>query len=105
MFGVLELFVLGAGIFALVMMSLLWVRSRRTELEVTRRVVPEALQVGEVGRVELRLTNTRPSTTSPLHLWEPVSGMGGATLRLAPLVGGESIAANYRLPATRRGTV
>ena len=70
-----------------------------------RRVVPETLQVGEVGRVEMRLTNLRRGTTPPLHLWEPVSGMGGATLRLAPLVGSERVAANYRLPATRRGTV
>ena len=105
MFGVLELFVLGAGIFALVLATLAWVRSRRMSLEVHRRVVPEALQVGEVGRVELRITNQRRATTSPLHLWEPVSGMGGATLRLAPLLGGESISANYRLPATHRGTV
>src|SRR5436190_23766029 len=93
MFGVLELFVLGAGIFAFVIATLLWVRSRRMSLEVHRRVVPEALQVGEVGRVELRITNQRRATTSPLHLWEPVSGMGGATLRLAPLLGGETIAA------------
>jgi uncharacterized protein (DUF58 family) len=105
MFGVLELFVLGSGIFALVMLTLLWVRSRRLQLSVQRRVIPEALQVGEIGRVELRVTNERHSSTSPLYLWEPVSGMGGATLRLAPLHGGETIAANYRLPATRRGTV
>lgn len=103
-FGVLELFVLGTGIFALVVSSLIWVRFRRVELDVQRHVVPGTLQVGEVGRVELRITNRTRATTSPLHLWEPVSGMGGATLRLAPLRSGETASANYRLPATRRGT-
>jgi uncharacterized protein (DUF58 family) len=104
-FGVLELFVLGAGIFTLVVATLLWVRARRVMLEVSRHVVPSTLQVGEVGRVELRITNRSRTSTSPLHLWEPVSGMGGATLRLAPMRGGETASANYRLPATRRGTL
>ncbi|MCU1393006.1 MAG: hypothetical protein JWM34_1434 [Ilumatobacteraceae bacterium] len=104
-FGVLELFVLGAGIFTLVVATLVWVRARRIQLEVQRHVVPSTLQVGEVGRVELRITNRNRTSTSPLHLWEPVSGMGGATLRLAPMRGGETISANYRLPATRRGTL
>lgn len=105
LFGVLELFVLGTGIFALVVVTLLWVRSRRFSLDVQRRVVPDTLQVGEIGRVELRIANQGRVSTSPLHLWEPVSGMGGASLRLAPLRSGESATANYRLPANRRGTV
>lgn len=105
LFGVLELFVLGSGIFALVIATLVWVRSRRFSLDVQRQVVPDTLQVGEVGRVEMRIVNAGRSSTSPLHLWEPVSGMGGATLRLAPLRSREAASANYRLPANRRGTV
>src|SRR4051812_45643763 len=105
LFGVLELFVLGTGIFVLVVATLLWVRSQRFSLHVQRHVVPDTLQVGEVGRVELRIANQGRTSTSPLHLWEPVSGMGGASLRLAPLRSGESVTANYRLPASRRGTV
>ena len=105
LFGVLELFVLGTGIFALVVATLLWVRSRRFSLEIQRHVVPDTLQVGEIGRVELRIANQGRTGTSPLHLWEPVSGMGGASLRLAPLHSGETATANYRLPANRRGTV
>ncbi len=105
LFGVIELFVLGAGILTLVALTFLWVHSKPATLSVQRRVVPDTLQVGEVGRVELRVINQGHKGTSPLQLWEPVSGMGGATLRLAPLRRGESTAANYRLPATRRGTV
>jgi len=105
MFGVLELFVLGAGVAALVAATVVWVHSRRMNLSVSRVVVPSTLQVGDTGRVELRLTNLGRATTSPLVLWEPVGGMGGATLRLAPLRPNETAAANYRLPANRRGTI
>lgn len=105
LFAVLELFVLGAGIFALVLATLVWVRSRRFSLDVRRHVVPDTLQAGEIGRVELRIANQSRGSTSPLHLWEPVSGMGGAALRLAPLRSGETATATYRLPANRRGTV
>ncbi|HEY4331677.1 MAG TPA: DUF58 domain-containing protein [Ilumatobacteraceae bacterium] len=105
LFGVLELFVLGAGLVALVAACVLWVNARVISIGVQRYVVPDAMQVGDVGRVELRVTNTGTSSLSPLTLWEPVSGMGGATLRLAPLRRGETTTANYRLPATRRGTV
>ncbi|MCU1389442.1 MAG: hypothetical protein JWL72_2780, partial [Ilumatobacteraceae bacterium] len=56
-FGVLELFVLGAGIFTLVVAAFLWAHARRVDLDVRRHVVPSTLQVGEVGRVELRITN------------------------------------------------
>ncbi len=105
LFGVLELFVLGAGIMTLVIACVLWVNGRAIELAVHRHVVPETMQVGDVGRVELRITNVGRAGLAPLILWEPVGGMGGATLRLAPLRVGETTSANYRLPATRRGTV
>ncbi|MEO6124619.1 MAG: DUF58 domain-containing protein [Ilumatobacteraceae bacterium] len=105
MFGVLELFVMGAGILALVAATALWVHARPIRLEVHRTAVPSALQVGETGRIELRLTNLTKGGTSPLVLWEPVAGMGGATLRLAPMRRAETTSAHYRLPATRRGTV
>src|SRR4051794_10013732 len=105
LFGVLELFVLGTGILALVVGCVLWSHSRDVALTVDRRLVPENLQVGEVGRVDLRIANVGPSRTAPLALWEPVSGMGGANLRLAPLRPRESTSAKYRLPASRRGSV
>ncbi len=105
MFGVLELFVLGAGILVLVLITEIWVQVRRIEIGVHRTAIPSTLQVGETGRIELRLTNLTNARTSPLVLWEPVAGVGGATLRLAPLRRGETTAAHYRLPAHRRGTV
>ena len=105
LFGVIELYVLGAGIIALVIVCVVWTHWRQVSLTVDRRVIPERLQVGEIGRVELRITNLAPSRTSPLVLWEPVAGMGGAHLRLAPLRRHESTIANYRLPASRRGTI
>jgi uncharacterized protein (DUF58 family) len=105
LFGVLELIIIGAGIIVLVVSTAVWVHLRPISLTVTRRVVPESLHVGDMGRVELCITNTSWRATSPLSLWEPVAGMGGATLQLAPLYQQESAVANYRLPAVRRGTV
>lgn len=105
LFGVLELLVLGAGILALVLACVVWVHSRTIALSVNRRVLPAALRAGDVGRVELIITNNANTGTSQLSLWEPVGGMGGATLRLAPMRRHETVAANYRLPALRRGTV
>ena len=105
LFGILELFVLGAGLAALVAAAVLWVHLRRIDLDVHRTSSPAALQVGDIGRVELRITNRAARGTGPLQLWEPVSGIGGATLRLAPMRAKESVTAHYRLPASRRGTV
>ena len=105
LFGVLELFVFGTALLALVIASVVWVHARKVSLTVSRRVVPESLHVGDAGRVELRIENRSSLGTPPLTLWEPVAGLGGATLRLAPLHRHETAAANYRLPVTRRGTV
>src|SRR5262249_8613958 len=90
---------------ALVLVCVAWVHWHDVDLAVDRRVVPDQLQVGDVGKVELRVTNLGQSRTSPLVLWEPVAGMGGAHLRLAPLRSHETTTATYRLPTTRRGTV
>ena len=105
LFGVIELFVVGAGLIALVVLSVAMAHARPISLAVDRRVTPELLHVGDNGRVELRVANTANWGTSPLTLWEPVAGMGGATLKLAPLRRREVVAANYRLPALQRGVV
>ena len=105
LFGILELFVFGTGLLTLVIVSVLWVHSQRISLSVSRRVVPDVLRVGDAGRVELAIVNTARFGTPSLTLWEPVAGLGGATLRLAPLHRNETATANYRLPATRRGTM
>ena len=105
LFGVIELFVVGTGLFALVVLSVAMAHARPILLTVDRRVTPELLHVGDNGRVELRVANMARWGTSPLTLWEPVAGMGGATLKLAPLRRREVVAANYRLPALQRGVV
>lgn len=105
LFGVLELIVLGAGIMTLVLACALWVYSRPISLAVDRRVTPDSPRAGDNGRGELIITNSTGFATPPMSLWEPVSGMGGATLKLAPMRRHETVSANYRLPALRRGTM
>ncbi len=105
LFGVLELYILGAGLLILVLACWVWVRARPISLRVARTPRPEQLQVGDVGAVEINVTNTARTKASALSLWEPVSGLGGASLRLAPLRSAESAVAAYRLPAVKRGTI
>ncbi|MEI7618161.1 MAG: DUF58 domain-containing protein [Actinomycetota bacterium] len=104
-FGVLELIILGSGVLALVVASLAWANVHVIALNVSRRVVPEFLQAGDTARVEFTITNESRSGTAPLTLWEPVDGLGGATLKLAPLRGHETATTTYRLPTLHRGTL
>ncbi len=104
-FGVLELIVLGSGVLALVAASLAWANYHAIALSVSRRVVPEFLQAGDTARVEFAITNESRSGTAPLTLWEPVDGLGGATLKLAPLHAHETATTTYRLPTLHRGSL
>ncbi|MBK9181206.1 MAG: DUF58 domain-containing protein [Acidimicrobiales bacterium] len=103
--GLLELFVLGAGVLALVGVSLLLVHLSRLRLEVAREVHPARVHAGAAARVEVRATNLGRRRTPVLRLRDPVSGTGGATLQLAPLASGASAAASYRLPTSHRGVI
>ncbi len=76
---------------------------QRCGLEVDRVVDPARPEVGDDARVQLHLRATGASPA--VDLWEPVAGVGGAALRVAPLRRGERATATYRLPTARRGLV
>ena len=103
LFGVVELYVLAAGLFALVVGALVRASVQRCGLEVDRVVEPSRPEVGDDARVHLHLRAT--SASPAVDLWEPVAGVGGAALRVAPLRRGERALATYRLPTARRGLV
>ena len=105
LFGWLELFVLGAGMVALVAVAVLLVRTRSFTLGVRRTVRPSRLHVGESARVELAVANRGRITTPVLTLRDPVAGTVGARVRLAPLRPGKERQAAYRLPTSRRGVL
>ena len=104
-FGVLELYVLAAGLLGVAVVSLVVVNGGRPDIHVRRVARPAVVAVGEAARVDVRLENQGRRRTPRLRLWEPVGPRGGAPMQVAPLRGGQSSAAAYRVPTTRRGIV
>lgn len=104
-FGIVELFVIGAGLAAAVLFAVIAVQFHRPELSITRWAHPAVLTVGDTGRVDLLVEN-RGSLRSPrVDLSEPVGTTNSAHMTIAPLRVGEQVTAGYRVPATRRGVL
>ena len=104
-FGILELFVIGAGLAIAVVVAVAGVRLRRPDLAVTRWAHPAVLTVGEVGRVDLLIDNRATFRSPRVDLTEPVGTTNAARMTIAPLGSGEQVTAGYRVPATRRGVL
>lgn len=104
-FGIVELFVIGAGLAAAVVLAVLAVTLHRPELSIVRWVHPAVLTVGDTGRVDLLVEN-RGSLRSPrVDLSEPVGTSNSAHMTIAPLQVDDRVTAGYRVPATRRGVL
>lgn len=103
--GLLELYVLGALVIALVLVSLIRLRSRPIRLDISRAVDPKRVPAGAPARVELQLRNLGRSRTPVLRLQDAVSGTKGARLLVPPIGVAETAAAAYRLPTDRRGVI
>ena len=104
-FGILELYVLGMGTLAALVVGALTVAGRQPRLMVRRLVDPSTVQAGDAARVDIQIANAGPRRSPVLQLWEPVGATGGATMNLAPLKPRERSTAAYRLPTTARGVV
>ncbi len=104
-FGILELYVLGAGMLAAVALAVLGSLRRPPRLAVRRVLEPSVVRAGDAARVDVQVANTGSRRTPLLQLWEPVGETGGATMNLAPLRRREATAAAYRLPTASRGVV
>jgi uncharacterized protein (DUF58 family) len=105
LFAIIELFVLGVGMIALVVLAVAIVRLRRATRMRARRVSPRRVHAGETARVELVAANRGRGRTPVLELRDPVSSTHGAHLQLAPLAPDKSARAAYRLPTSARGQV
>ena len=104
-FGFLELLLIGAGLLAVVLVSVVWVRVRRVRVEVRRTVVPARVDAGQPAQVDLEISALDGGRSPVLELTDPVTGTRGARLQVAPLRGGERTLATYQLPTARRGVV
>jgi hypothetical protein len=104
-FGIVELYVLGAGVIGAAIVALVVVNAAPPQYAVRRRIEPSTVQAGDPARVDLQVANTARRRTPTVQLWEPVGGGGGATMHLGPLRAGERTLAAYRLPSARRGVI
>jgi uncharacterized protein (DUF58 family) len=104
-FGILELFVIGAGLLIAVVVALLTVRLRRPRLAIGRWVHPSVLTVGDAGRVDLLIENRSSGRSPRADLTEPVGSSNTAHMTVASLAAGDQVTAGYRVPATRRGVL
>ena len=104
-FGLPELYLLGATGVALVVGAVVLVRRPPPALDVERIIHPPRVPLGGRSRVELRITNRSLRRAPVATLHDPVAGTIGAKVSLAPLGPGDQQAASYRLPTERRGLV
>src|SRR5882757_9485960 len=104
-FGVLELFIIGAAAGALVLASVTIVMLARLRLAVDRTITPPRVYAGSPSRVELSIRNDGGRATPVLRLFDAVTGTRGADLLLSPLEPDVVNRAAYRLPTDHRGIV
>jgi uncharacterized protein (DUF58 family) len=105
LFGIIELYIVGAALAAMAVAAWCYVRLTRPRLRVRRTLNPARVHAGDSARVEVTATNVGKGRTPVLALRDPVAGTRGARLHLVPLRHAERARAAYRLPTDRRGVV
>lgn len=104
LFGLVELYVLGAGLVLLVVAAVAVVALRPVRVTVARTTIPARPSVGDAAEVHLAFTADRRSPV--IDLWEPVGDDNGASMRLAPLRPHDApTTVTYVLPTHRRGAL
>jgi uncharacterized protein (DUF58 family) len=102
--GMLELYVLAAAGFALVLLALAVVRFTPVRVTATRELHPPKVYAGSDSRVELGMRNVGGRPTPVLTVRDPFDrGRRQARFLLTPLPRGGEARAAYRLPTQRRG--
>jgi uncharacterized protein (DUF58 family) len=105
LFGLLELFVIGAALIAAALLAWLVVAVRSPRVEVSRWIRPSVLTAGDVGRVEVLVEQSGRSTSPAFELVEPVGATRTARMAVSPLGRGADVSAGYRIPTERRGVL
>ncbi len=108
-FGVVELFVIGAGFIAAVAAAGAYVMLRMPRVVGARTIRPSILVAGDTGRVDLQLQHGGAIRSARFGLHERVGRVGSpdhvAELTVEPLASRSSAQAGYQLPTSSRGTI
>src|SRR5262245_44921937 len=105
MFGLIELYVIGAAMLIAPLLAWLIVAWRRPQVTVERWIRPAVLTAGDTGRVEVLVEAVGRSLTPSFELVEPVGEHRTARMAVAPLEPGTEVSAGYRIPTERRGVL
>jgi uncharacterized protein (DUF58 family) len=105
LFGVLELYLMGAALGVAALLALLTVWLRRPRVDVHRWIRPSVLTAGDVGRVEVLVQRVGNGPSPGFELVEPVGVNRTARMAVAPLSAGAEVSAGYRIPTERRGVL
>ncbi|MGH8913575.1 MAG: DUF58 domain-containing protein [Acidimicrobiia bacterium] len=94
-----------AGLFLIIaqVVAVVYVRSRRPELEVSRRLGTSTVHDGETTTVTLLIENPTRHAISYLTIEDDVNRLGVATFEVARLKKAESTTATYRVTCRPRG--
>ena len=105
LFGIIELYVIGAALAAAVVLGFAIVLLRRPRVEVHRWIRPSVLTAGDVGRVEVLVQQIGRTRSPGFELVEPVGVDRTARMAVAPLSPDSEVSAGYRIPTERRGVL
>jgi uncharacterized protein (DUF58 family) len=108
-FGVIELFVIGAGFLAAFVMALVYVLSRTPRVSGIRRIRPSILVAGDTGIVDLDLQHRGTFRSTRFDLHERVRRANVrdhvADLTVEPMAARGTVTASYQLPTSVRGLI
>lgn len=108
-FGVIELFVIGAGFAGAFVAAMVFVTLRTPSVRGTRRIRPAILVAGDVGHVDLELEHAGVVRSTRFALHERVRRAyvadHVADLTVEPMPAHGAVAASYQLPTSQRGAI
>lgn len=108
-FGVIELFVIGAGFLGAFLAALVYVLARTPSVVGRRRVRPSMLVAGDTGIVDLDLRHRGAIRSTRFELHERVRranvGDHVANLTVEPMPASGEVTVSYQLPTSVRGVI
>ena len=108
-FGVIELFVIGAGFIGAFVTALAYVTLRTPRVTGVRHIRPTMLVAGDTGTVDLELHHHGVLRSTRFGLRERVrranAGDHVADLVVEPMAAGGTVTASYQLPTSVRGII
>jgi uncharacterized protein (DUF58 family) len=108
-FGIVELYVIGAACLLAVIVALGTVWIRRPRIDASRWIHPSLLVAGDTGRVDIAITHHGRVRSAPFVLEEAVQRTNSeehvARLPMSPLAAGSTSTSGYRVPTAARGVI